>query len=118
METKSVAVAAAVVAAAAAVGLCSYRSPTTTAPQPSLAGPAEEVRSYDAATVDHCLDRILETDDGGTATLDAAQTPGVAILTLAPPTAVAAAAEDTGRWFHRVGPHPAAWPNLVSENLL
>eukprot|EP01043_Picozoa_sp_COSAG02_P103176 COSAG02_NODE_39191_length_420_cov_0.635514_1_plen_81_part_01 len=35
-----------------------------------LAGPASEIKTWDAGTTDYCLDRIVTTNDGGVATLD------------------------------------------------
>ena len=49
-----------------------------------LAGPAADVRTYDSAVVDYVLDRIITTNDGGTATLDSQPCDGVRIITLDP----------------------------------
>ena len=48
-----------------------------------LAGPAGEIRTWDTATTDYCLDRIVTTNDGGVATLDSKLAEGVRIETVA-----------------------------------
>ena len=57
---------------------------TTTNNSAPLAGPAADVRSYDSAVVDYVLDRIITTNDGGTATLDSSPCDGVRVIKLQP----------------------------------
>jgi hypothetical protein len=83
-QSKTALAAAAAGAAAGAVAACVYCAASTGDDEASrLAGPASEIRTWDAAVTDYCLDRIVTTNDGGTATLDSQPAAGVRIETVA-----------------------------------
>lgn len=47
-----------------------------------LAGPPDEVRVYDERAVEHCINRLVETDDGGDTCLDCQPATDVTVSTL------------------------------------
>jgi acetyl esterase/lipase len=87
--TAAAAAAAAVACAYYAVQVCSVAQQRRRRQQEEctrrrLAGPSHEVRTYNSEVVDVCVQRLLETNDGGDACLDSVPAPGVSIRHFTP----------------------------------